>query len=182
MEILKKRISLLALFVICAGGLMQAQAFRKGDAAINFGFGVGYTYDNGAGLPGILLSGEKGISDIEDVGVLSIGGIAGFKHASSNNYGPDWSWNDFFIGGRGILHMDLFNDNTIDTYGGMSLGLRFYNNPEFHENQRSVLTNTVGPLFGLFFGGRYFFTPKAAVFGEMGYDITWLKFGLTVKI
>src|SRR5512133_697853 len=110
-------------FLSVTQSTVKAQAFQNGDMVANLGVGFGwYGYGYGAkSLPAFSLSLEKGITEINNVGPLSIGGIVGFKHAS---YMTDFVWNDIIIAARGALHFDLFKNEKVDTYAGAALGVR----------------------------------------------------------
>jgi hypothetical protein len=182
----------IASLVLLVTGL-QAQTFKKGDFDLNAGIGLGYTYSLYSGVsswPAIVVSGEKGVSELSDLGVLSIGGTFGFKHISLSGTGTDWSWNDFYIGARGALHLAAVQSDKLDVYGGASLGVRIYTFPE------AVVTYSGGwpvgydiekkahttAFFGIFGGAKYSFSEKFAGFAELGYDIAWLKLGVSFKL
>jgi hypothetical protein len=111
-------------------------AFGKGNAAINLGiglinFGSYSALSSSADLtrtPLIILSGEYGIIDNVGPGVISVGGLVGYRSASytwrylSESY--KWKWTDVYAGVRGIYHYDLLHNSKVDTYGGISLGVR----------------------------------------------------------
>lgn len=176
------RLSVLVIaLAIASQSTVKAQAFKNGDMVGNLGVGFGwYGYGFGAtSLPAFSLSLEKGITDIANVGPLSIGGIVGFKHAS---FQTDYTWNDIIIAARGAIHYDLFKNEKVDTYGGVALGLRFqtYSHPDFGFG--SGKTNYTNGLFALYIGGRYYFTDKLAAFGELGYGLGYLTLGLSFKL
>jgi len=168
---------------------LQAQTFKNGDFNINAGIGLGYTYSLYSGVsswPAIVVSAEKGIKELPNLGVLSIGGTFGFKHISLSGTGSDWNWNDFYIGARGALHLSAITSDKLDVYGGASLGVRIYTYPDVVYNggydysiEKKAHTTA---FFGIFGGAKYSFTEKFAVFGELGYDISWLKLGVSFKL
>src|SRR5664280_357679 len=127
-----KKLLLSLLVVVFSLTQLHAQAFKNGDMVGNLGVGFGwygYSYF-GAGvtsLPAISLSLEKGITEIANVGPLSIGGIFGIKHASWSYGGENGSYNDIIIAARGALHYDLFKVPKLDTYAGVALGVRIHN-------------------------------------------------------
>lgn len=177
-----KKLLLLLLVAVFSLTQLNAQAFKKGDMVGNLGVGFGwYGYGFGAtSLPAFSLSLEKGITDIANVGPLSIGGIVGFKHAS---YLTDYAWNDIIIAARGAIHYDLFKNEKVDTYGGVALGVRMqtYSHPAYvgYDSGKTHYTNG---LFALYIGGRYYFTNKLAAFGELGYGLGYLTLGLSFKL
>ena len=172
---------------------LRAQTFKNGDFDINAGIGLGYTYSlysGGSSWPALVVSAEKGVHELSDIGVISVGGTFGYKHFSYSGSGYDWTWNDFYIGGRGALHVNSIKIDKVDLYGGASLGLRIYTYPEAVVTYSGGFPVGVGiekkahseVFFGIFAGGKYSFTDKIAVFGELGYDIAWLKLGVSFKL
>jgi hypothetical protein len=161
-----------------------SQSFDLEDKVINVGVGFGYAWGLVSGAsswPAISVSFEKGFRELSDIGIVSLGGIVGFQHASVD----DLNWNDFAIGARGALHFTTLGIDNVDVYGGASLGLRFYSSPELvgiWPNWEWESKTSVGPFFGLFGGGRYYFTDKIAAFAELGYDIAWFKLGISAKL
>lgn len=163
-----------------------AQAFEKGNMVANFGAGFGW-YSFGyatTSLPALGISVEKGVKDL-DFGVLSVGAIAGFKHASYNWFtGYDWSWTDYVGAVRGAIHMDLLKEKKLDTYGGLAVGLRLETATTytgFTAPYSKVTDSTINPLFAFYLGGRYYFTDKLAGFGELGYGLGYVTLGLSYK-
>ncbi|NJK93830.1 MAG: hypothetical protein HC905_01860 [Bacteroidales bacterium] len=125
-------IAVVAVAVMASAQMnVKAQAFENGSMVVNAGLGFGwygYSY-YGFGvssLPAISLSLEKGVKDL-DFGVLSVGGIAGFKHGSWSGYGYDGSYNDIVVAARGAVHIDIFKMDKVDTYGGLAVGIRAHN-------------------------------------------------------
>ena len=114
----------------------KAQPFEIGSNVVNVGIGFGWSYSYFSGAdasPAISLGYELGYYELENVGILGIGGVLGFKNATDRYYNYKVKWNDFYIGPKAAIHMDLFNEEKLDTYGGVILGLRFqsYENSYF---------------------------------------------------
>jgi len=164
----------------------NAQKFEKGNLAFNAGLGLGYTvglYTGANSIPLLFASGEMGIYDWEGIGVISVGGIIAYKRISYTAYVYDWSWSDLYIGGRGLLHInELVDIDKVDIYGGISLGVRFYTSPVL-VNLVDLEKKTYSKLFsGAFIGGRYYLTDKISAYGELGYDVAYLKLGVSFKL
>lgn len=161
-----------------------SQTFDLEDKVLSFGIGFGYAYGFVGGAsswPAISVSFEKGFRELTDIGIISLGGIVSLQHASVE----DLKWNDFIVGARGTLHVTKLDIDNVDVYGGASLGLRFYSSPELvgiWPDWEWKSETSVGPFFGFFAGGRYFFTDKIAAFGEVGYDVAWFKLGISAKL
>jgi hypothetical protein len=181
-----KKIIVTLTLSICLLGFSNAQTFSNGDMVFNGGIGVGYSYGLYSGAnstPLLFLSGEKGMYDLENIGVISVGGVVAFKHISYDAYGYDWSWNDFYIGGRGILHVnDVIEVENVDLYLGISLGLRIYSYPTYTTGVNLENESFTRVFSGGFFGARYYFNEKFAGMAELGYDIAWLKLGVSYKL
>jgi hypothetical protein len=163
---------------------LKAQTFTKGDMVGNLGIALGwygYSYF-GAGvtqLPAFTLSLEKGIMEIDKVGQLSVGGIVGVKHASWSYSNENGSYNDFIISTRGAIHPDFIKVKKLDTYGGLAIGALIHNEKFPYSNY--VNDNYVHALFGLYIGGRYYFTNNFAAFSELGYGLGYFTIGASYK-
>lgn len=185
---------LLVVFVtmIMMVGVSNAQAFKKESFAANLGLGFGwYSYGYSvSSLPSITLSAEKGVWDVQDVGVISLGGTVGYKRASYDwnylSYSNKWSWTDFIIAARGTLHPYLIEDEKVDLYGGVALGLRFetwkYYDVVLSGTPNKYTDNNTHPLIGIYAGARYFFSDHFGAFGELGYGLGYLTLGLSYKM
>jgi hypothetical protein len=181
---------LIAALLFVSTAFANAQTFKNGDININAGIGLGYTYGLYSGAsswPMLYVSGEKGFKEIDNVGVISLGALLAFKHISFSGTGTDqsWSWNDFYVGARGALHLASIKVDKLDLYGGASLGLRFYSYPTYVFNlEGGTIENQTHTtvFFGLFAGGKYYLTDGIALFGELGWDVAWIKIGVTFKL
>jgi len=172
-----KKFTVLILFILPTIIGVKAQTFTINDKVINLGIGAGYVWSvDGSVWPAFNLSFEKGIKNIEDIGVLSIGGTAGFQHA----YFKNLSWTDFIFGARFAFHLNALNIENFDAYGGIPVGLRFFSKVEYDPYEK--VKGYVGPYLGLFIGARYYFDKKFGIFCEIGHDISWFKVGVSLKI
>ena len=191
-KLYKQSVLIIAIAIVAANTTVNAQTFKNGDMVGNLGVGFGwYGYGYGAtSIPAISLSLEKGITDLENIGPLSIGGIVGFKHASYawNSSFSDFSWNDIIIAARGAIHYDLFKVSKLDTYGGVALGVRIESSTIYDavlpfgvNDYKKVTRSFTYGLFALYIGGRYYFSDKLAGFGELGYGLGYLTLGLSYK-
>ena len=189
---MKMRKLLLAFVFIASTAIANAQTFKKGDLDINAGLGLGYSYgfySGSSAWPTLYASVEKGFFQIKDIGVISIGGLLAYEHISVSDL--DYSWNDFYIGARAAFHFSQIKVENLDLYAGISTGLRFYSYPVYnyvitstypyydYTYENETHTTTFG---GMFAGAKYFFTNNFGAFGELGYDVTYLKLGVTFKL
>ncbi|OUJ70151.1 hypothetical protein BXP70_25195 [Hymenobacter crusticola] len=164
--------------------------FHPGDKALNVGIGLlgaNHGYDVFGSLkqsPALSVTYEQGITDSFGPGTLSLGGLLGYKHYYYEFPKTDYkaSWTDILLMARGTYHYNLTSNPQIDTYAGLTVGVRL----NTYSNTNSTLRDTYKDdglhlATGIFLGGRYFVTEKVGVFAEAGYDMTYLKLGLTAK-
>lgn len=159
--------------------------YSKGDkiGSIGIGFGFAGIYGD-ASVPPISLGFQYGLED-----KISIGGIIGYTSSSYKyNFGGDYEWKYSYIviGARGEYHF-LENVDKMDGYAGATLG---YNIVSVSEPTVNTAYGTFGgyssqgsyALFGVHVGLRYYFDPKIAVFGELGYGIGYITVGASFKL
>ncbi|MDR1371680.1 MAG: hypothetical protein LBJ17_00935 [Dysgonamonadaceae bacterium] len=154
----------LTLCICCTVIAGKAQnLFSKGDKVVGLGIGL-FEYDR-SGFP-FAASAEFGLKDnlFDENSSLGAGILAGY---SADRYeGKDYSY--FLIGIRGAMHYKLVEK--LDTYTGLMFAFEGGSN------------RNRGLIPGLFAGGRYYFTDNAAVFGEIGYGISLLQIGISIKL
>ncbi|MDD5570441.1 MAG: hypothetical protein PHD97_04705 [Bacteroidales bacterium] len=166
---------------------VKAQAFEKKNFVLSTGLGFESIWDYDYGFysgaaslwPTIYLNGEQGIIDIKKVGVISAGGETAFRHVSLSYI--DTKWDEFYIGTRGTFHLSLLKVKNLDVYGGLSIGIRFYSEPKWVKGYYKETETRTSPYYGIFVGGRYYFNKNFGVFSELGYEITFIKFGFVFK-
>ncbi|GGF17459.1 hypothetical protein [Hymenobacter cavernae] len=162
------------------------QIFGKGSMAANLGVGLGLGYGYGlSGLhstPAMSASFEYGIADNLGPGTIGVGGMVGYKSYGWKSSGYKGTWSNIIVAARGTYHYDLFEDPKVDTYAGLSLGVR---HERYSDNAGTDIyyskSSSTYITSGIFVGGRYFFSDKLGAFGEVGYDMSYLKVGLTAK-
>ena len=135
--------------------------------------------------PAISLSVEKGIIDDVGPGVISVGGLIGYKRSTYgwNFLGDKYesSWNNIIVAARGAYHYNFTEDPKLDTYAGISLGARI---ESYSSNFSGTISESYGGAYltsGIFLGGRYYFSDNIGAFAELGYDVSYLKLGLSAK-
>ncbi len=156
---------------------------------MGLGLGIGYGYGNSFNFggskkssPALSLSVEKGVVDGIGPGVISVGGLLGYK---SDSY--EWSsykakWTNIYVAARGAYHYNFTANPKIDTYAGFSLAARIESYSNDYDDD--ALKDSYGGVdfeVGVFAGGRYLLTDKIGVFSELGYDMSYMKLGLTAK-
>lgn len=183
---MKVKILIVATMFFCSQFMVNAQTstFKKGDKVLNLGLGFGGYSPSGyqVSTPSASASFEVGVKDNgSNSGSFGVGGYLGYASYNENGIlGDDyWTVNKIMIGARGAYHFQLVDK--LDTYGGVTLGII----------ARSWKWNGLGsnsnhpsrkPYSGdLFVGGRYYFSDKFAVMGELGLG-AYLTLGISLKI
>lgn len=165
---------------------------------LNVGLGVGSPYYYGGSsmtFPPLSASVEYMMSIPNDPlnGKLGIGGLIGVAgsryYRDRYFYGPNGGYYEqrftyYLMGVRVNYH--FINQDKIDFYLGLMLGYRWWTY-NFYTDIPNLPRGYVEPrrsawlALGAHIGFRYFFTPKFALFSELGYNISWLTLGTTFK-
>ena len=174
------------------------QTFNPKTKLLGFGIGPAVNYYSGykTGFsPAILLQYDQGIWDMGP-GCLSLGGQFGFSYLDykykgdftaggiKNEYLYKYVWMNYVIAIRGAYHYNWGKDN-LDTYGGLAAGSRlitFKSNYYHNYPQTGFDPSATYAYAGIFVGASWFFTPKLAVNGELGYNVAYLRAGLVYKL
>ena len=120
--------------------------------------------------------------DFKQIGVLSVGGIFGYKYSYWKLNDSKWSWNSYIIAARGKMHLTNLKIKNFDFYGGLSLGIRITKG-KLPDNRYALtlLNNDTKPLFGIFGGAQYNFNKQFGVYSELGFDLAYLTIGIDYK-
>ncbi len=185
---MKKLLTLCAVVLLVSSLAItgaSAQA-KNGENVITAGLGLGYPGLYGtSGMPPIFLALDHGI-----VSNFSVGGIVSYS-TSSYDYGTDykWSYSYIFVGARGAYHFGPMMKElpkNIDLYAGLTLGYHIVSAKyDGRGEERLASFYSAGASyfgFGFFGGARYYFTPKFAATAEVGYDIGYLKIGISYNL
>lgn len=181
-----KRILAIAVLVVLVAVLVnptaQAQnAFNKKDMVLSAGLGIGlYGLYGTSSLPPIFVAFETGVAD-----KITAGGIVAYAGSSEDFFDGKWSYNYIVISARGSYHF-LENNKNIDAYAGAGLGYTIvsssvtYTNPNIQHFGFSASGSYF--FFDVHLGARYYFTPKFAAMGEVGYGVGFLRLGVSYKL
>jgi hypothetical protein len=168
----------------------QESMFNLGDKVVSLGVGFGSTFYHGSyysmGLPPISLSYEQAVKD--DVLEKGVIGVIGSVGVSSYKYRYDWlggsyGWNytNFFFGVGGTFHYPFLDK--LDTYAGIMLGYRVLTTKEYGDVPGGTYSDASGGFqFAGFIGARYFFTEKFAAYLQLGYGISYINLGISIKL
>ncbi|HEY1022182.1 MAG TPA: outer membrane beta-barrel protein [Flavisolibacter sp.] len=152
----------------------------KGMNVLNAGIGLGsYGLSGTGGIP-LVASFEHGFTKN-----ISAGGTLGFIQ---QKFSSDWKYTYLMIGARGSYHLNeafkIANPN-VDVYAGAGLLYRRFSVKYAHDdvdNQEFDLNSSGGDFtVQLHAGARYFFNSKVGAFAELGYGISPLQLGVSVK-
>ncbi|MCD4794123.1 MAG: hypothetical protein K8R54_12870 [Bacteroidales bacterium] len=160
----------------------NGQAFEKGDVAINVGIGLGWGYINTlAPVPSFNASFEVGIVNIPDVGVIGVGGFGSFRTSWYNHGIYRDTYTNGIIAARGVFHFGFFDTGDFDLYAGVHAGIGFSKysyTGYYYDDYISTDSYFVDDVFA---GARYMMSSNFGLFAEVGYGISYLKAGITLK-
>lgn len=195
----KKILNALGVLLVSASLPLSASAqFDQGDNVLGLGVGIlgGYSVGwSGAGTsqsPALNLHLDHGMGELGP-GTWGLGGFVGYKTISykdnSSYYGYSYNYHYTYlvVGARATWHYNEWHDKKWDTYGGVSLAYRHVSykdntNYGIYGDPNNYSYNGSGVGFGLFVGSRYYFTDKFGVYGELGYSLSLLQLGVTLKL
>lgn len=186
---LKRFVSILVV-CFCVSFTAVAQPFEYGTNVVSGGIGLGGNFGLGryAGSPGLSVQFEHGLVDVPGPGVVSVGGYLGTKgyryHHNAFGYWYKENWRYTILGVRSAYHYNGHDIPELDLYGGAMISYnvltyKYRDNDPFLD-YTGRYNNRLG--FSLYAGGRYFFTPNVAGFGELGYGVSYLTIGAALKL
>lgn len=189
---MKKSFSLFVIISFFTASQIAAQAFQKGTGVGSAGIGFGSSIGSHSGTqtPAISIQYEQGLWPLGSDGVISLGGYAGYKafqykyDAGSVNYKQNWNYT--IIGARAAYHYTGLENEKIDVYGGLMLSYNILKY-KFKDNSGSgsgiYNSGSYGSAAGFtaYAGGRYFFSNNLGAFAELGYGVSYLTVGLSLK-
>ncbi|MFW6371043.1 MAG: hypothetical protein ACOC10_07570 [Bacteroidota bacterium] len=165
----------------------QDNIFKLDDKVLNVGIGLGSTlYGSGytASVPPISVSFEKCFLDgIAEKGTIGIGGYLGYTAYKWDYYDWGWKYSDFIIGPRGSFHYPLVDK--LDTYTGLLMGYEILTSKEYGNylpGYSDYTSRSGGFIWAWHAGARYYFNEQFAVMAELGYGISYLTLGLSLKL
>lgn len=182
------------------------KCFDETTHIINIGAGFGSAayyhsyrgagYDYGA-TPAFSLTYEQAIPKHLGIGYLGVGAYFGFQHvhARYNDYYAngyvtpyyyEHTWNNYMIAARGAYHFDVLNSRRAEIYAGVIVGVRiqtyhYESNDPNDSGYYRLNDGSVYPAGSLFAGARWYFVKNVALFGEVGYGISYATGGFSFK-
>ncbi len=172
--------------------------FSKSNLIVNVGAAFGWynygdDYTGMSAMPAFTFGVEKGVYEIPKIGVISAGGIIGWKHATYNdeyygffgvlNYDYDkYTTDDYIIATRAVFHQSMLKISKLDLYAGIDLGVRLEKSKIYDTYYGTTSTsNTTDFLGGAFIGARYYLVGNFSAYTELGYGIGYFTLGLGYK-
>jgi hypothetical protein len=182
----------LLMIVVAAGFLLsngkaQESMFLNGEKVLNMGIGFGSALYSGAyfkgTIPPLSISFEQGIKDnILEKGVIGVGGYLGYSSYKYEVMDWGYKYSDIIIAARGSFHYPFIEK--LDTYTGLLAGYEILTHREFGDlGVGSPLGAANGGIvWSWYVGGRYYFSEKMAAMAELGYGISYLTLGISLKL
>ncbi|MEM9886651.1 MAG: hypothetical protein AAF849_12230 [Bacteroidota bacterium] len=154
--------------------------FSKGQIDVNAGIGLLRTFYSNTStvMPPLSVSAEYGITD-----AISVGGFIGLSTAREDWFGGNVNYTFFILGARGSYHFNIFDK--MDTYAGLMLG---YNNVSanfddvFDGDFYDYNAAASAMALSAYVGGRYNIKEQISIYGELGYGISVLNLGISIKL
>jgi hypothetical protein len=172
---------------------VDAKTFDVGDKDLNMTIGVGspwvlYHHNYTVRLPLVAASFDYGFRDDIGPGVISLGGIVAattYKNPSAYIGLPDeYGYKSTTLIGavRSTYHYKLVDK--LDTYGGVHLGVRVERWKEYGNIPVLFDPGDINfrPVFNVFCGAKYYFTPQIAAMLELGYSIAFVNAGICIRL
>ncbi|NET36775.1 MAG: porin family protein [Cyanothece sp. SIO1E1] len=190
-QMIMKKLCFLILFAASLLATSQTNAqtitsgnpnFSKGQWDVNAGIGLIRTfYGSHRGVvPPVSVSAELGVTDN-----ISVGGYIGYT-STKDRFGflDDFDvvkYSFVIIGARGSYHFNVWDK--MDTYGGLMLGYAVasakWDSTNPYLNDASFAAS--GLSLSAYIGGRYDINENIGAFAEIGYGISVLTIGATMK-
>ncbi|MCE3226818.1 MAG: hypothetical protein K0S32_1369 [Bacteroidetes bacterium] len=180
------------------------KCFNENSKVLNLGVGFWSHYYRKYGRgnyayhssPVFNLSYEQSLKQQVGPGFLGVGAFLGYQRTylryddyyyKNNRYYWKQSWTYSYIAFRAAYHADALMTDKAELYFGANAGLRF-STYRFETNTDDpdvriydVKESTIYPAWALFVGGRFYFTDNIGIFGELGYGMSWLTVGASIK-
>lgn len=187
MQNIFSKISFIAIIIsiLASSSVLADGPVIKGSSVLGFGLGMANKYNVYPGFsPGVKVNFETGLWQAGP-GVVTLGGTFGYTF-QSYRYGYIWGSNynyashNFIVAARSAWHHN-WGVEKLDTYAGVSAGVRFNINDHGDDPNNNIDDFGVKPHFGGFVGAAYYFKPALGVFAEAGYDINFITIGLNLN-
>ena len=177
-------------------GAIRAEAFKINENRASFGAGLGWNSGVGnfsTNLPSPNALVERSVIPL-NFGMISIGAQFGFHHGFQNVNLPGGRQREsgtavYFLPRMSLyFHEAFYNSDdydfprNLDLYTGIGIGFNHLAHKPLSIH-RNYPDGDTGFNFGMsfFIGARYYFKPHVAAFAELGYGLSLLNVGLTIR-
>lgn len=161
----------------------------------NIYLGGGYSYGR---TPALSLTYEQAYPKKLGPGYLGIGAYLGYqgeyykydytywKAGNYNTYYYHHNWNYYMVAARAAYHWDVLNAHNAEVYAGVIVGMRFSihnydtNDPDKNDPY-TYRSSLIYPAYSAFAGARWYFVKNFGLFAEVGYGISYLTGGFSIK-
>ena len=186
-----KQILTISAIVLLVAALMlpgvasaKDNAWHQKDMVLSAGIGFGmYGLYGTSSTPPIFVSFETGVAE-----KITLGGIVAYSGSSEDFGYGSWKYTYIVISARGAYHF-LEHQPKLDAYAGLGLGYSIVSasvtwNNSIYQNEFANLYGASASyfFFDIFVGGRYYFAPKWAILGEVGYGVGFARIGVSYKL
>jgi hypothetical protein len=164
-------------FILTTSVFAQKYSYSQGDKLLNVGIGLNSYYSGGIPLGASM---EFGVTE-----TISVGANVDYLSYSYNLGLGAYKFTAIYFGGRGSYHFNELlnlNNEKVDLYGGAALGYRSFSWKDNFSNASLGDSYGSGVYFGVFIGGRYYFSNSVGGFAELGaIGSTNVRIGLAFK-
>lgn len=186
---MKKQLALIFALMLTLGSF--AQVVSKGDHYATAFLGIGGTaydsYNYGLLVPPVGAQYEVILTDEIGIGHIGVSGTASYSARRYTGTFFDSMYHYLTIGARGMYHFNLgdyldepfFND--LDAYAGLFMGMN-YRLETTTDTYYTHAGNRLLPVADLIIGGRYYLSDNFAAMAELGFGVTFLSVGVTMKL
>lgn len=182
------------------------KCFNESTHIINIGVGLGgRSYHTVYGLvgqdygrtPAFSLTYEQAWPKKLGPGFLGVGAYLGYQrehyyydydHWNNgwNKYYSRHNWSYYMVAARAAYHWDVLNAKNAEVYAGVLVGLRiatysYETNDPGKNDPYSYANSSVYPTYSAFAGARWYFVKNFGLFAEVGYGISYLTGGFSIK-
>jgi hypothetical protein len=151
------------------------EGMNAGDFILNLGIGFDvpeYSWPDYIYIPPVHASLDYNLPIGDNELPFFVGGIGGY---SAYGLRDEWFYSKIYVGGHFGYHFNWGVKN-LDTYAVTTAGWIIYAGDGIWDTRKYGW-----PLVGVNFGARYFFNSVFGVWAEMGYSLSLIDLGFTVR-
>lgn len=170
-----KKMSLIIIVLFTMNSIAFSQVYNHNNILANVGIGFGSTLTGDGLIPPISLSAEMGYNEN-----ISVGGYFAYASTEEKFSSFTYSYNHLILGARGSYH--FYNEDNLNAYGGLMLGYNIVSSSIEGDSDIGSSADAGGFTYSFYLGSRYMFSDSIGAFAELGYGISYVNLGLTLKM